>query len=90
MHRHKIVVAVLLGSALCAGSALAAESANETQGPACKRAEINPVTGHVFCIDPLGARVEAPPESKPKCETQSRGQWTWAPNCTPDPEGAQG
>jgi len=84
MHRHKIVVAVLLGTALCAGSAFAA---NETQGPACKRAEINPITGHVFCIDPLGARVEAPPESiAPKCESNSRGQWTWAPNCRLDPK----
>ncbi|MEZ5827800.1 MAG: hypothetical protein R3D01_05170 [Hyphomicrobiales bacterium] len=27
-----------------------------------KRAEINPVTGHVMCIDPLGAEVEALPE----------------------------
>jgi len=90
MHKYKIAVAVLLAS-LCARSAVAAETANETQGPACRKAEINPVTGHVFCIDPLGAQVEAPPDSiKPKCETQSRGQWTWAPNCTPDPEGAQG
>ena len=91
MHRLKIVVAVLLSSALCPGSAVRAESANEAQGPACQKAEINPVTGYVYCIDPLGAAVEAPPDSiKPKCEAQSRGQWTWAPNCTPDPEGAQG
>jgi hypothetical protein len=88
---HKIAVAVLFGSALCAGSALAAESTDGTQGPACKTAEINPVTGHVSCIDPLGAAVEAAPESiKPKCAEQSRGQWTFAPNCTPDPKGAQG
>jgi len=91
MHKFKIAVAVLLALALCAGSAASAKRANETQGPACRKAEINPVTGHVFCIDPLGAAVEAPPDSiKPKCETQSRGQWTWAPNCTPDPQGAQG
>ena len=51
-------------------------------------AEINPVTGHVLCIDPLGAPVEAPPdEAKPKCKQDSRGQWTWSPNCTPTPEG---
>jgi len=88
---YKSVVAVVLGVALCAGSASAAESTDGAKGPACKTAEINPVTGHVFCIDPLGAHVEAPPASdKPKCDEQSRGQWTWAPNCTPDLEGAQG
>jgi hypothetical protein len=91
MHNHKIVVAVLLASALGAGSAAAGETANGTQGPACRKAEINPVTGHVFCVEPLGAAVEAPPESiKPKCEAQPRGQWTWAPNCTPDPQGGEG
>jgi hypothetical protein len=32
--------------------------------------------------------VEAPPDDmKPTCETQSRGQWTWAPNCDPAIEG---
>lgn len=88
---HKSVIAVLLGAALCAGCACAAESTDGTTGPACKTAEINPVTGNVSCIDPLGAPVEAPPESiKPKCAEPSRGQWTFAPNCTPDPEGAQG
>jgi hypothetical protein len=51
-------------------------------------AEINPVTGHVFCIDPLGAPVEAPPEeAKQSCKQDSRGQWTWSPNCEPTPEG---
>jgi len=88
---NRFVFAVLVGSALCAGSALAAESADETNAPACKTAEINPVTGHVFCIDPLGAAVEAPPENiKPKCDAQSRGQWSWAPNCAPAPKGAEG
>jgi hypothetical protein len=72
--------------------AAGAVAADETNAPACKKAEINPVTGHVFCIDPLGAHVEAPPESdKPKCDAQSRGgQWSWAPNCAPAPKGAEG
>jgi hypothetical protein len=84
MPRHKIVVAVLLATLLSGGAAVAA---NERQDPACKRAEINPITGHVFCIDPLGAHVEAPPESiAPKCERNSRGQWTWAPSCRLEPE----
>ena len=29
--------------------------------PKCLKAEVNPVTGHVLCIDPLGAAVEPPP-----------------------------
>jgi len=56
--------------------------------PACKTAEVNPVTGHVFCIDPLGAEVAPPPDSmKPKCEEESRGQWSWGPNCEPVVDG---
>jgi hypothetical protein len=70
----------------------AAGQAAETTAPAaqakCVTAEINPVTGHVFCINPLGAPVEAPPEeAKQSCKQDSRGQWVWAPNCAPIPEG---
>src|SRR5262249_48700170 len=32
-----------------------------TAAPACRKAEVNPVTGHVLCIDPIGAPVQAPP-----------------------------
>jgi hypothetical protein len=83
-----VAVATLLGLALSAGPALAEPSA-EAPKPKCETAEINPVTGHVFCIKPLGAPVEPPPSNaKPACKPeQSRGQWAWAPNCTPDPEG---
>jgi hypothetical protein len=82
---HKIVVTVLLGVALSASAALAEET-----GPACKTAEVNPVTGHVFCIDPLGAAVEAPPpEDADPCKPgQHDGEaWTWGPNCKEAPEG---
>ena len=59
------------------------------QAPPCKTAEINPVTGHVLCIDPLGGKVEAPPaDIAPPCDAaDSRGQWSWAPNCNPKIEG---
>lgn len=83
----KIFPAVLLGLALSAGAALAAD---EAKAPACKRAEINPVTGSVLCIDPLGAPVEAPPpEDAPPCKPgQHKGEaWTWGPTCTETPEG---
>ncbi len=82
----RVAMMVLLSVALTAVAA-AEETAPAAQ-PKCKTAEINPVTGHVSCIDPLGAPVEAPPEeAKPPCKQDSRGQWTWSPNCTPVPEG---
>jgi hypothetical protein len=65
-----------------------AETPAPVAQPECRTAEINPVTGHVMCIDPLGAPVEAPPEeAKLPCKQDSRGQWSWSPNCAPAPEG---
>ena len=82
-----VMTTMLLGACL-AGPAAAAETTAPAPQAKCVTAEINPVTGHVFCIDPLGAPVEAPPEeAKQSCKQDSRGQWTWAPNCTPTPEG---
>lgn len=87
------LAALLFGIILAAGANVTgvgimdAHAANDV-APACKTAEVNPVTGHVFCIDPLGAEVAPPPDSmKPKCEEESRGQWSWAPNCEPVVEG---
>ena len=78
------IACISVGVLLATASALAKPAA----APTCKTAEINPVTGHVFCIDPIGAPVEAPPESvRPECEAKSRGQWSWAPNCAPVPKG---
>jgi hypothetical protein len=92
---HKIFVAASLGMALSAGAALAGNSAAAPAAkpptePVCKRAEINPVTGSVLCIDPLGAPVEAPPaEDAAPCKPgQHKGEaWTWGPTCTETPEG---
>ncbi len=73
---------ILLGLAAMAGQA-SADSSESTAPAKCEIAEINPVTGHVGCIKPLGAPVDPPPaEAKGPCNPdQARGQWTWAPGC---------
>ena len=72
------------------GVAAAAAAGEEAVPPKCRKAEINPVTGHVLCIDPLGAPVEAPPdEAKPPCKPEdARGQWSYGPACAPEPGGS--
>ena len=82
------VMTIVLLSVGFFGSAAAAETTAPAAQPKCLTAEINPVTGHVLCLNPLGAPVEAPPEeAKLPCKQDSRGQWTWSPNCMPVPEG---
>ncbi|MGH6737344.1 MAG: hypothetical protein ACRECX_14905 [Methyloceanibacter sp.] len=86
----RVTMAAVIAAALAGGTAYAAETAGgEAQAPACRKAEINPVTGFVFCIDPLGAAVEKPPEDiAPPCnDADSRGQWSWGPNCRQVPQG---
>ena len=71
-------IVISLGGVAGAGTA-------ESGAPAkCLKAEINPVTGHVLCVDPLGAPVEPPPEAaKPPCKPEdARGQWSYGPACT--------
>jgi hypothetical protein len=74
---------ILLG--LAGGTAMAG-AAGPVSPPKWRKAEINPVTGHVLCIDPLGAPVEAPPEeAKPRCKPEdARGQWSYGPACAPE------
>ena len=45
---------ILISVPLLSGAA-AAETTEEAPQPKCRKAEINPITGHVRCIDPLGA-----------------------------------
>jgi hypothetical protein len=84
----RVVVGVLLGLTLTAAAA-AAENSEQAAQPKCKKAEINPVTGHVLCIDPLGAPVEPLPlEAAPNCKPEdARGQWSYGPACTVEPGG---
>ena len=86
--RRGVTIALLLGVAAIAGGA-AAETPGATSQPKCLKAEVNPVTGQVLCIDPLGAPVEPlPPEAALPCKPDAaRGQWTWGPNCTPELRG---
>jgi secreted PhoX family phosphatase len=68
--------------AWAADSAAAAAGATET----CRKAEVNPVTGHVFCFDPIGAPVEAPPaaaEVTCRADAHSGEAWSWSPKCKP-------
>ena len=71
------------------GGAEAAGTAEQAPAPKCLKAEINPITGHLLCIDPLGAPVEAPPDAaKPPCRPEdARGQWSYGPACSPEPGG---
>jgi hypothetical protein len=57
--------------------------------PECRKAEVNPVTGHVLCVEPLGAAVEAPPsDAMSPCEPLKHdGDFTYAPNCKDKPSG---
>lgn len=78
-----VTAPILLG---LAGGTVTAGAADPASPPKCRKAEINPVTGHVLCIDPLGAPVEAlPEEAKPRCKPEeARGQWSYGPACAPE------
>ena len=74
--------------ALAAFGSARAESAGGDTGqdsaPKCRKAEVNPVTGHVLCIDPLGAPVDPPPPAaelpcKPGARTDEA--WSYGPKC---------
>ena len=67
-----------------------AQEGAKAAAPTCLTAEINPVTGHVLCINPLGAAVAPPPPSvllpcKPGPHTDEA--WSYRPNCKSDPAG---
>ena len=79
--------AMSLGLVLSAGASLATESTEESAEEAvvCKRAMVNPITGAVYCVNPRGAPVEAPPPQKaPPCKPgkQTGEAWTFGPACS--------
>ncbi|MEG6508718.1 hypothetical protein V6C03_07020 [Methyloligella sp. 2.7D] len=69
--------------------ALAAPAHAEDEKPKCEIAEVNPVTGHVFCIKPIGAPVEPPPPdvaTRPcDANAHTEGDWTFGPKCNEQP-----
>ena len=76
----------LAAAILFAGGHAFAESAGDpaTAAPKCLEAEVNPVTGHALCIDPIGAPVDPPPAAElPPCKPDERSNeaWTWGPKC---------
>jgi hypothetical protein len=79
--------ALLFGFILAAGVNVMDAHAADEAAPACKTAEVNPVTGHVFCIDPLGAEVAPPPPADPCKPDRADADWTWAPSCA-EPKGS--
>jgi hypothetical protein len=87
---------VLTGLAFAASLAVTAALAADGDTPAsatasaCRKAEVNPVTGHVLCLDPLGAPVEPPPAaSEVPCKPDARADeaWTWGPKCKSEKPG---
>ena len=76
----------LAAAILFAGGHAFAENAGDpaTAAPKCLEAEVNPVTGHALCIDPIGAPVDPPPAAElPPCKPDERSNeaWTWGPKC---------
>ncbi|XSG80966.1 MAG: hypothetical protein ACPW61_07605 [Methyloligella sp. ZOD6] len=77
--------------ALPLSSARAEEKAADSAKPKCEIAEVNPVTGHVMCIKPIGAPVEKPPEMDDSADCQpgdeSTQDWSWSSKCRPETVG---
>lgn len=78
----------LIGATLFATVALTAQTMAETPSAPvkCRVAEINPVTNHAHCIDPIGAPLEGQVE-KPCQGMHQTGQWTMTNGCNAAPAG---
>jgi len=96
----KRVEVFVLGLTLAAGAALSvsagliAPARAAEDASACKRAEVNRVTGYTSCVDPLGAPVAPPPKADPfktgpeAPDPYKDADFTWRPTCTEEGEGA--
>jgi hypothetical protein len=85
----KLPLTIVLGLALWAlpaqqGPASAEEGQDAATPAKCLKAEVNPVTGHVLCVEPLGAPVDpAPSAAENPCRENPRaeGDWSFTPTC---------
>ncbi len=75
------LAALVFGLSLAVSAHVMDVYAADETAPKCKTAEVNPVTGHVFCIDPLGADVAPPPPADPCKHDRDDAEWTWHPSC---------
>jgi hypothetical protein len=86
-----LAAAIVALTAAMGGVALAESAGGEpAPAPKCLKAEVNPVTGHVLCIDPIGAPVDPPPAaSEAPCKPDARSDqaWTWGPKCKSEKPG---
>ncbi|HKH81790.1 MAG TPA: hypothetical protein VKA03_09335 [Methylovirgula sp.] len=79
----KLIGAALLGSAVLTAQAMAQ---TPTPPAKCRVAEVNPVTNHAHCIDPVGAPLDVQSE-KPCQGMHQTGQWTMSNGCDTTPAG---
>lgn len=87
-----LFAASFAGAGVLAGDQPMAADASNTAAPqtapVCLEAEVNPVTGHALCVNPLGAAVEPPPAAAElPCEPDQHraAPFTFKPNCKPHP-----
>ena len=71
----------LAAATIFAGGYALAEGADPA--PKCLKAEVNPVTGHLLCLDPRGAPVDPPPAAELPCKPDARTAeaWSYGPKC---------
>jgi hypothetical protein len=69
----RLTVVALLGGIAIASTiyAMAESSGDQAKRAKCEFAEVNPVTGFVGCIEPIGAPVAPPPAEASALQFQS-------------------
>ncbi len=79
-----VIGALVLGGTIWAGQ-VSAQTTDAPQPEKCRVAEVNPVTNHTECIDPIGAPVE-PLKTGVPCQAKgSSDSWTISNRCETTP-----
>jgi hypothetical protein len=76
----KLISAAILASMMWIGQA----AANSATPAKCRVAEVNPVTNHAHCIDPIGATLDVQTE-KPCQGMRQTAPWTMTNGCDTAP-----